>query len=88
MIYSEAEREAIGLCICLEAVSDIANHALLELRDVSMYPGKQRSISIHIHQHLFLIRRLICEGKWRHATNWRYGLLLGSSQECLRYKVL
>lgn len=59
MIYSEAEREAIGLCICLEAVSDIANHALLELRDVSMYPAETEVyFHTHIHQHLFLIRLL------------------------------
>ncbi len=40
MAYNAAEKEAIGLCVSLEAVGDMANHALLELRDVSMYPGE------------------------------------------------
>jgi hypothetical protein len=31
MNYSTAEIETIGLCISLEAVGDMANHALLDL---------------------------------------------------------
>lgn len=31
MTYSEPEHEAIGLCIALEALDDIVNHALLKL---------------------------------------------------------
>lgn len=59
MTYSTAEREAIGLCICLEAVGDIANHALLTLRDVSMYPGEAEVIfQTCAHRDLFLIRLL------------------------------
>jgi len=59
MTYSVAEKEAIGLCIALEAVGDIANHALLELRDVSMYPGEvEVYFHTHIHQELFIIRLL------------------------------
>jgi FMN reductase [NAD(P)H] len=37
MTYCAAEQEAIGLCVCLEAIGDMANHALLTLRDVSAY---------------------------------------------------
>lgn len=59
MTYSAAERETIGLCICLEAVSDIANHSLLELRDVSSYPGEVEAIfQSRVHRDLFLIRLL------------------------------
>lgn len=59
MTYSAVERETIGLCICLEAVGDIANHALLTLRDVSMYPGEAEVLfQTHIHRDLFLIRLL------------------------------
>jgi hypothetical protein len=59
MTYSAAEREAIGLCICLEAIDDIANHALLEIRDVSAFPGESEIwFKTHIHQQLFLIRVL------------------------------
>lgn len=59
MTYSAAEREAIGLCICLEAVGDIANHALLDIRDVSAFPGETEVwFKTHIHQQLFLIRLL------------------------------
>ena len=59
MTYSAAEKEAIGLCISLEAVSDMANHALLELREGSC---NQREVEAyfhtHIHQELFIIRLL------------------------------
>lgn len=53
------ESEAIGLCIALEAIGDILNHALLEIRglengssDVTVY------FHSRIHQQLFLIRLL------------------------------
>ncbi len=59
MTYSTTERETIGLCICLEAVGDIANHALLTLRDVSAYPGEAEVIfQTSVHRDLFLIRLL------------------------------
>lgn len=59
MTYSAAERETIGLCICLEAVGDIANHALLTLRDVSAYPGEAEVIfQTSVHRDLFLILML------------------------------
>lgn len=59
MTYSAAETEAIGLCICVEAVGDIANHLLLKLRDVSAYPG-EAEVLFHdrAHRDLFLIRLL------------------------------
>jgi hypothetical protein len=59
MSYNAAELEAIGLCICLEAVNDIANRALLELRDVSAHPGECEVLfQSHVHRDLFLIRLL------------------------------
>lgn len=59
MTYSTVEKEAIGLCISLEAVGDMANHALLELRDVSMHPGEvEVYFHTHIHKELFIIRLL------------------------------
>jgi len=59
MIYNVAELETIGLCICLEAVSDITNHKLLILRDVSTHPGEAEVIfKTDVHQDLFLIRLL------------------------------
>lgn len=59
MTYSSAERETIGLCICLEAIGDIANHALFSLRDVSGCPGEAEALfHSHIHRDLFLIRLL------------------------------
>lgn len=59
MGYSTAEQEVIGLCVCIEAIGDMANHALLELRDVSRFPG-ECEVYFHsrIHQQLFLIRLL------------------------------
>lgn len=59
MNYSAAERETIGLCICLEAINDIANHSLLILRDVSAYPGEAEALfKSGVHRDLFLIRLL------------------------------
>ncbi len=59
MIYNSTEREAIGLCICLEAVNDITNRALLTLRDVSAHPGEAEVLfQSHVHRDLFLIRLL------------------------------
>ncbi len=47
------------MCIALEAVDDIANHILLELRDVAQYPGEcEISFPTRAHQNLFLIRLL------------------------------
>jgi hypothetical protein len=59
MTYSTTEQEAIGLCICLEAVGDVANHALLDLREVSSLPGEME-VYFHSsdHQQLFLPRLL------------------------------
>ena len=59
MSYNATEKETIGLCICLEALGDIANHALLELRDVATLPG-ETEVYFHtrIHEELFLIRLL------------------------------
>lgn len=54
MSYDTAEIEVIGLCISLEAVGDMVNHALFELRDVSMYPGEvEVFFHTQIHQELF-----------------------------------
>lgn len=57
--YTQAEREVIGLCISLEAVDNMANHALLELRDISKYPGEVE-VRFHtsVHQELFIIHLL------------------------------
>ena len=59
MTYNAAEQETIGLCIALEAVGDIVNHALLELRDVRSLPGETEVyFHSHVHEQLFLIRLL------------------------------
>jgi len=59
MNNSAAESETIGLCICLEAVSDIANHSLLTIRDVSAFPGEAEAIfETRVHRDIFLIRLL------------------------------
>ncbi len=59
MTYSAAEIETIGLCICIEAVSDIVNQQLLLLRDVSGYPGEAEVIFHDSpHRDLFYIRLL------------------------------
>jgi hypothetical protein len=54
MAYNVAEKETIGLCIALEAITDIANQALLDLRDIASLPGEAE---VHfrspVHQQLF-----------------------------------
>lgn len=59
MLYSAAELEVIGLCVSLEAVGDIANHALLDVPR-SIEPGAEIGVRYKSrdHQHLFLIRLL------------------------------
>lgn len=81
-MYNTAERETIGLCICLEAIGDIANHALLLFREVSSFPG-EAEVLFHssIHRDLFLIRLLdfVKEGVDKNLTG-----VSGSCLEVLR----
>lgn len=59
MTYSEEEREAIGLCIALEAVNDIVNHALLEVRGAHNGRGEAEVyFPTRTHQSMFVIRLL------------------------------
>jgi hypothetical protein len=59
MVMNSAERETMGLCIALEAVNDIANRALLEVRPISSLPGEAEVYFItRVHQELFLARLL------------------------------
>lgn len=59
MNYSAEEREAIGLCIALEALNDIVNHALLTVRQVSEGSGEAEvRFPTRIHQSMFLVRLL------------------------------
>lgn len=57
--YGSAERETIGLCIALEAISDMANRALLDLSEPN---GPRAEVEVRYrsrqHQQLFLIRLL------------------------------
>ncbi len=58
-MYTAAEQEAVGLCVALEAIANIANHALLEVRWVSEYPGEAEIyFQSRVHQQLFLTRLL------------------------------
>lgn len=57
MNYNPVETETIGLCIALEAVSDLANHDLLDLGNVDSLPGEAEvRFPSRAHQQLFLIR--------------------------------
>jgi hypothetical protein len=59
MAYNTAERDTIILCIALEAIADIANHELIELREVASLPGvAEVHFQSRVHQQLFLIRLL------------------------------
>lgn len=59
MTYTETEKEAIGLCISLEAAGDLANHALLDLQEDPSPPYESEVyFKSRVHQQLFLIRLL------------------------------
>lgn len=58
MTYNETEKETIGLCVSLEAIDDIVNHTLLEIRNVANYPGEVEVYFNTFQQELFIIRLL------------------------------
>lgn len=59
MDLSNKERESIGLCICLEAVNEIVNHAVLDVRKSSRIPGEALIyFKDLVHRSLFIIRIL------------------------------
>jgi hypothetical protein len=78
MAYSVAERESIGLCIAVEAINDIANHALLDAPKLTDSSGEAEvRYKSRVHQHLFLIRLL------DFAKEGGDGVLTGVRGSCL-----
>jgi len=59
MPYSTAELDTIRLCVVLEAINGIANHAMLDVPRI-IEPGTETEVRYKSrqHQHLFLIRLL------------------------------
>lgn len=59
MPYSTAELDVIRLCVVLEAINGIANHAMLDVPRI-IEPGAETEVRYKSrqHQHLFLIRLL------------------------------
>lgn len=59
MNLSNKERESIGLCISLEAVNEIVNHSVLDVRKSSRIPGESLIyFKDLVHRSLFIIRFL------------------------------
>jgi len=59
MELNPIERETIGLCISLEALNDIVNHALLDVRKSTRSPGEAEVyFKDFVHRSLFVIRFL------------------------------
>jgi len=59
MTINIIEREAIGLCIVCEAIEDIVNHMLLDIRYGDDLSGEATAyFPTPVHQQLFLIRLL------------------------------
>lgn len=59
MDINVSERETIGLCIVCEAIGEIINHMLLDIRDNDEYPEEATVyFPTSVHQQLFLIRLL------------------------------
>lgn len=58
-MLTPVEREAIGLCICCEALKNMVNRAMLELTPVKSRPGEmQVMFHTNVHRSLFLVRLL------------------------------
>ena len=78
MAATSPETEAIGLCICIDALNDIVNKELLEVRWTSQGSG-QAEIYFHtgVHQQVFLLR-VIDLVKERADSN-----LIGFNGSCL-----
>lgn len=55
---NDAEKETIGLCIALEAIDDIVNHALLDILDSSVGGEVTVLFKERVHQQMFLVRLL------------------------------
>lgn len=72
------EREAIGLCICCEAITNLVNHAMLLFTPVTSEPGEME-VRFHtgVHRSLFLIRLLDFLSEKGSAA------LLGEKASCL-----
>jgi hypothetical protein len=49
MEHKAAESAVVGLCVSLEAVEDMVNHALLKIIDVSQHPGSRTFSAPHAH---------------------------------------
>jgi hypothetical protein len=78
MSYNEIEREAVGLCVCLEAINNIVNHALLDIRSSSKYPNESMVyFNSSAQKDLFLIRFLDFSKEAGNAQ------LTGTSGSCL-----
>lgn len=62
MQYAERmnkEQEAIGLCVATEAIDDIVNHLLFDMRDVRHAPGEAELLfETSVHKDMFLVRLL------------------------------
>ncbi|MGI0495392.1 hypothetical protein ACN4EG_26740 [Alkalinema pantanalense CENA528] len=59
MDLNSSERETIGLCISLEALNDIVNYALLDVREIPRVPGESEVyFKDFVHRSLFVIRFL------------------------------
>ena len=59
MDLNSIEKETIGLCICIEAINNIVNHALLDIREDSSKPGESTALfKDYVHRSLFIIRFL------------------------------
>ncbi|RBO82647.1 hypothetical protein [Marinomonas aquiplantarum] len=64
MNLNSAEIETIGLCISLEAIDEVVNHALLDIRTSSKNPeNAEVYFKDSIHRSLFLIRFLDFSGE-------------------------
>jgi hypothetical protein len=59
MNYKKEEIETIGLCICLEAINNIVNHSILDLKSSSKFPDQSMAyFNSSVERDLFLIRFL------------------------------
>jgi hypothetical protein len=78
MSYTDVEREVIGLCIVWDALNDLVNRAILDLRGVDADPrAAEVRFPTHVHRDLFLVRLLDFVNETGDAT------LTGVNGSCL-----
>jgi hypothetical protein len=81
-----AKKEVIGLCICIEALDDMVNRAMVDVVPITSFPGEMQAMFMTTaHKDLFLIRALdfVHEGGSESLTGTKGSCLDVLKKACL-----